>query len=238
MMIVKPFQKQSSPGQTACASRSRLLRILLSTSATAAILGACAAWVAGSMLIGSSHQNVGNLPAELAGRAVEFPSTSGATLRGWLLTGERSRGAIVLMHGLRANRLAMLDRARFLSAAGYSVLLFDFQAHGDSSGDKITFGYLESQDAQAAVDFRRLKLPGQPIGVIGVSMGGAAALLASPKLDVDAMVLEEVYPDIEDAIADRLQMALGSWARILTPLLSLQMKPRLGVSAGMMRPLD
>src|SRR5262249_31537030 len=134
--------------------------------------------------------------------------------------------------------LAMLDRARFLSAAGYSVLLFDFQAHGDSSGDKITFGYLESKDAQAAVDFSRLKLPGQPIGVIGVSMGGAAALLASPKLDLDATVLEDVDPDIEGAVAGRLQMALGSWARILTPLLSLQMKPRLGVSAGMMRPLD
>jgi fermentation-respiration switch protein FrsA (DUF1100 family) len=33
-------------------------------------------------------------------------------------------------------------------------------------------------------------------------------------------------------------MALGGWARILTPLLSLQMKPRLGVSADEMRPVN
>src|SRR5262249_31113660 len=63
-------------------------------------------------------------------------------------------------------------------------------------------------------------------------------LLASPKLEVDAMVLEEVYPDIRTAIADRFQMALGGWARALTPLLSLQMKPRLGVSADQMRPVN
>ena len=142
------------------------------------------------------------------------------------------------MHGLRANRLAMLNRARFLTAAGYSVLLFDFQAHGESTGDTITFGYLESKDARAAVDFVRLKYPNGPVGIIGVSMGGAAALLASPKLDIDAVVLEEVYPDIKSAIADRFQMALGGWARMLTPLLSLQMKPRLGVGADQMRPID
>src|SRR5262249_61712350 len=108
MMIVKPFQKQSSPGQTACASRSRLLRILLSTSATAAILGACAAWVAGSMLIGSSHQNVGYLPAEVAGRAVEFPHTSCGRLRGWIFTVDRLRVRICLSQALRSTRLAMI----------------------------------------------------------------------------------------------------------------------------------
>jgi alpha/beta superfamily hydrolase len=52
------------------------------------------------------------------------------------------------MHGVRANRLSMVERARFLSYAGYSVLLFDFQGHGESTGQHITFGYLESKDAR------------------------------------------------------------------------------------------
>jgi uncharacterized protein len=154
--------------------------------AAAAILGVSAAWIAGSLLIGSSHQRVGDLPAGLPVQAVEFPSTSGATLRGWMFSGNSDHGALILMHGLRANRLAMLDRARFLSAAGYTILLFDFQAHGESTGEEITFGYLEGKDARAAVDFIKLKLPNDPIGVIGVSMGGAAALLASPRLDANA----------------------------------------------------
>jgi len=53
-------------------------------------------------------------------------------------------GTIVLMHGVRANRLSMVRRAEMLHRAGYSVLLFDFQAHGESPGSHITMGYLES----------------------------------------------------------------------------------------------
>jgi fermentation-respiration switch protein FrsA (DUF1100 family) len=142
------------------------------------------------------------------------------------------------MHGVRANRLSMLERARFLSHADYSVLLFDFQAHGESTGEHITFGQLESMDAQAAVSFLRSNAPGEKIGVIGVSLGGAAALLASPPLDVNAMVLEMVYPTINQAISNRLTMRLGGWASSLTPLLSWQFKPRLGIDAESLRPID
>jgi uncharacterized protein len=142
------------------------------------------------------------------------------------------------MHGVRSNRLGMLDRARFLSHAGYSVLLFDFQAHGSSTGDHITFGYLESRDARAAIKFLRANAPGEKIGVMGVSMGGAATLLADPPLDVDAVVLEMVYPSIREAISNRLTMRLGGWSSALTPLLAWQLKFRLGVDPEALRPID
>ena len=144
---------------------------------------------------------------------------SGSTIHGWFIPGQKGAGAIVLMHGVRANRLAMVGRARFLSRAGYTVLLFDFQAHGESPGAHITFGYLERRDAVAAVRFMRANAPGEKVGVIGVSMGGAAALLATPPLEVDAMVLEMVYPTIDQAVSNRLTMRLVGWARVLTPLL-------------------
>jgi len=132
----------------------------------------------------------------------------------------------------------MLGRARFLSRAGYSVLLFDFQAHGESKGEQIAFGYLESRDAQAAVAFVRHTRPNEKVGVIGVSMGGAALLLASPRVEVDAMVLEMVYPTMNEAISNRLKASLGNWAGVLTPLLSWQFRPRLGVGTGALRPID
>ena len=81
-----------------------------------------------------------------------------------------------------------------------SVLLFDFRAHGESTGDRITFGALESVDARAALDFLRTELPAERIGAIGVSLGGAAALLGREPLPVDALVLEAVYPAIDVAI--------------------------------------
>jgi len=132
----------------------------------------------------------------------------------------------------------MLERARFLSSEGYGVLLFDFQAHGESRGRHITFGYLESLDAASAVDFVRQKKPSDKVGIIGVSMGGAASLLATPPLDVQAMVLESVYPTIEEAVTDRLTNRIGSWAGIMTPLLTVQLKPRIGVGVEQLRPID
>lgn len=197
-----------------------------------------AVWLAGNLLSAPVNQPVGELPTDLTGRAVQFPSSSGTTIHGWLIQGREGEGAVILMHGVRANRLSMLDRARFLARAGYSVLLFDFQAHGESAGQHITFGYLESRDAQAAVDFLRATLPREKIGVLGVSMGGAAFLLASPPLNVNAVVFEMVYPTMEQAIANRLKIRLGEWAGVLTPLLSWQFKPRLGVGTGALRPID
>jgi alpha-beta hydrolase superfamily lysophospholipase len=195
-------------------------------------------WLAGSALTAPEPQAIGDLPADLPGMPVQFRSSSGTTIHGWFVSGRKGGGAIVLMHGVRANRLSMLERARFLSQAGYAVLLFDFQAHGESGGQHITFGYLESRDAQAAVSFLRSNAPDERIGVIGISMGGAAALLASPPLDVNAMVLEMVYPTIDQAIGNRLMMRLGGWAGSLTPLLSWQLKPRLGIGAEALRPID
>jgi uncharacterized protein len=195
-------------------------------------------WIAGSILIAPANEAVGSLPADVLGGPVQFPSESGVVIHGWFLAGRKGAGGVVLMHGVRANRLSMLERARFLSRAGYSVLLFDFQAHGESEGKRITFGYLESADARAAVSFLRANAPGEKVGVIGVSMGGAAALLASPPLEADAMVLEMVYPTIDQAVSDRLIVRFGRWSRAFTPLLTWQLRPRLGVSANALRPID
>jgi len=197
-----------------------------------------AIWVAGGVLSSPAPWPVGDLPADLTGQPVQFASASGETIHGWLIPGRQGAGAIALLHGLRSSRLGMLGRARFLSAAGYTVLLFDFQAHGESTGKRITFGYLESQDAQAAIQLLRTSAPGEKIGVIGLSMGGAAAILATPRLDVDAMSLETVYPRINQAIANRLAVRLGGWAGALSPLLSWQLKPRLGVGAEALCPVD
>src|SRR5262245_35726245 len=115
---------------------------------------------------------IGPTPTDLQSENVTFESASGSRLSGWFIRGQPRIGSVLLMHGIRANRLAMLDRARLLHQHGFSVLLFDFQSHGESQGRSITFGYLESLDAQAAFEYLRGRTPGERIGIIGVSLGG------------------------------------------------------------------
>ena len=198
----------------------------------------CAVWGAGSFLSRPAKHSIGALPANLQGRDVQFESGSGSELRGWLIPGRKGAGAVVLMHGFRGDRRQMLARASFLSEAGYGVLLFDFQAHGESPGNQITIGYLESRDAQDAVEFMKKNNHGEKLGVIGLSMGGAAAILASPALEVEAIVLEAVYPDIERAVANRVERYLGAWARGLGRLLIMQLPLRAGIEKEALRPID
>lgn len=195
-------------------------------------------WFAGTLIVHPQLRKIGEAPKHFQGRSVEFESRSGATLHGWFLPGNTGAGAVILLHGVRADRLAMLGRADFLHRAGYAVLLFDFQAHGESGGDRITLGWRESQDAISAIKFLRKILPEEKIGVIGVSMGGAAAILAKPPLEVTALVLEQVYPTIAQAAENRIALRLGEWSRMLSPLLLMQLKPRLGIEAKDLRPID
>ena len=181
---------------------------------------------------------VGDLPADLPGRTVRVLSPAAGTLKGWLVPGRRGAGAVLLLHGVRASRLDMLDRARFLHAAGHTVLLFDSRAHGESGGQRITFGYLESIDARAILAFLRRSVPGERVGVIGISLGGAAVLVGPQPLDVQALVLEAVYPTLEEAIDNRLALRFGALGPPLAPLLTVQLRPRLGFAAEDLRPID
>ena len=132
----------------------------------------------------------------------------------------------------------MLERARFLRAAGYSTLLIDLQATGESAGKSITFGWRERLDVVAAVQMLRQTSPGEPIGIIGISLGGAATVFAASEIDVQAVVLEAVYPTLERALENRMRMRFGQVGAAVAPLLLGQVKGRLGVSASEVSPLD
>lgn len=121
--------------------------------------------------------------------------------------------------------------------AGYATLLVDLQAHGESSGDNITAGFRERHDVAAAVDYARSRNPNHKIGVVGRSLGGAATLLASP-LEIDALVLESVYPTITEAVHNRVSIRLGPFHHVVAPILLAQLKPRLGIWPSQLRPID
>jgi fermentation-respiration switch protein FrsA (DUF1100 family) len=211
--------------------------------ATAGILAFAAAvivvsLVAGWALVRPIQAVIGKPPEELHAVPVAFPSDSGATLHGWWSPVATSGPAVLLLPGVRANRLSMVARAEFLKQAGYSVLLIDFQATGETAGSHITFGWLERRDVVAAVAFIRSRQPGGPIAIIGSSLGGAAALLAMPALHVNALVLEAVYPTVERATENRLHNYFGPFGPAASSLLLLQLPLRLGVSARQLRPVD
>lgn len=179
-------------------------------------------------------------PEALDAESVEFPSESGSRIHAWLSRGRPGTGAVLLLHGVGANRTSMVSRARFLHAQGFSVVAIDFQGHGESPGPHVTFGVRESDDARAALAFLRAALPGERVGVIGVSMGGAASLLGPAPLDVDAYVLESVYPTIRDAVRGRLGTWFGPLSAVgrgLAPAVIRAVSSEIGVRESELQPI-
>lgn len=210
--------------------RMRLLLISLQLILLLAVMGFT---YVGSRLIAPVNHPIALSATDLPVLEVKFDGVSG-----WYLAGKRRQSCVILMHSLRSDRLSMLARTQFLFAQGYSLLLFDFQAHGATPGTQISFGYRESWDALAAVRFMRREQGCQKLGVIGVSMGAAASLLGEGPLKVDALVLESLYSDIRVAIRNRLNVRLGILGDWLEPLLSYQIPLRLDLSLQQLQPLS
>jgi esterase/lipase len=183
----------------------------------------------GHQLVAPVPRAIGPPPASLGGETVKFRSGSGSEIVGWLTESVGAKGSVLLLHAIRADRRSMQDRAKFLHALGYNTLCMDFQAHGESTGEHITLGYLEAMDAAAGVAYLRRRYESVPVAVIGTSLGGASALMATYEQPPEAMVVEAVFGDAEVAVGNRLDMRFGKFGRLLSPLLTWQIQPLLGI---------
>ena len=132
--------------------------------------------------------------------SIVFRTSDGLTLRGVWVPAAGSDKAVVILHGHGSSYDFDVYRAPALHAAGFSVLLFDFRAHGRSDGKRMTFGYEERRDVLGAIEFlhqRGMK----HIGLLGFSYGGMVAMISAAE-----------YSPVEAAISD------GGPARIRTAI--------------------
>jgi esterase/lipase len=210
----------------------------LGLAALALLGGAGAVIAAGEVLSAPSRTTPGAVPAGLPATSVTIAgATPALAVKGWFVRGRPGQGDVLLLHGVRANRTEMLSRARFLARDGYTVLLIDLPAHGESGGERITFGAREKDGVQAALAWLRAQAPGERIGAIGVSLGAAALVLAHPSPGLDAVVLESMYPTIEEAVANRLRSRFGAPGAWSAGLLVQQLPWCLQVAPAALRPI-
>lgn len=133
---------------------------------------------------------------------VDFPSMGGIRLAGWYGqgTGRRGTATIIVCHGWANHKGDMLGVAEVLRGFGFDVLLFDLHGWGDSDRGPVTFGDRETGDILGAVRFLKEQRHGkaQRIGLIGFSMGAAAAIRATAQSsDIDALVADASYARLD-----------------------------------------
>jgi pimeloyl-ACP methyl ester carboxylesterase len=193
-------------------------------------------WHIGTMLIARQPRQALAAPDGFPVERVVLDQADAPELVGWVADRKGSCGAIVLLHGRGANRLALVQRAKLLFGAGYSVILFDLSGHGESGGAIQGFGYSEGQDAARIIAFARQRFPGQKLGASGSSLGATAFVFAAQQAPADAYVLEQLYASLRETTAWR--MPFHFWRGFQADVLLAQMPVRLGLSADDVRPVD
>ena len=153
-------------------------------------------------------QKVGANPEDFA---VSAPD--GVLLRGWKVRSASANGHwVLLFHGVSDNRTGMTGQAALLLHHGYSVVMMDARAHGDSGGNMATFGLLERRDTRAIIDaLSTTETPRNPFA-LGSSMGAAIALQsAAVEPRIAAVVAESSFSDLREVTFDYAGLHWSPW---------------------------
>lgn len=120
--------------------------------------------------------------------------------RGWLLRGQESAPAIILLHRYGTDRSWILDLGvKINEQTNFTVLMPDERGHGDTPHVRgTTFGGCEADDVAAALDFLKSiknssggSLVGKDFGIYGIELGALAGLKAAAKNEnVKTLILD------------------------------------------------
>ena len=101
---------------------------------------------------------------------------------------------VILVHGAGGDHVSTYPLAEEYLKHGWQVLSYDQRGSGDSSDDKVSFGYFEQLDTACVVDYAVNTLHCSRIVVHGQSMGAATVALYATsehaKDYVDAIILD------------------------------------------------
>lgn len=126
-------------------------------------------------------------------RDVLLPTSNHKLIHGWYIPAADSRPAptLIVLHGWGSNSEMMLPLADPFYHAGYALLFVDARNHGASEGDSFSSLPRFAEDLESALDWllQQPETDTARIGLIGHSVGAAAALLvASRRKEIAAVV--------------------------------------------------
>lgn len=128
----------------------------------------------------------------------------GTLLRGWKVRCAHPSGDwVLLLHGRSQNRLSTLEYANFLLQSGYSVVMMDARAHGESGGTISTYGHVERYDVSDILNALAASETVNQVFALGESMGAAVALQAAAvDSRVNAVVAEGAFRNLHEVMFD------------------------------------
>jgi dipeptidyl aminopeptidase/acylaminoacyl peptidase len=177
---------------------------------------------------------------DLRPESVKIHSRTGVNLTGRFFRSD-GNATVLLASGYGDTQDQMLPFAEFLHRAGHNVLTYNMRSRGNSEGEYVTLGLLEQADMISAVDYlsKRPDVDVHHIGALGISMGGAIAILAAAKdVRIKAVVDDCGFSDAPGVIAASFEHFIHLPAFPFAPVTVWIADMRAGIDVTTVRPMD
>jgi uncharacterized protein len=155
----------------------------------------------------------------------------------------RTPGTVLFLHGYAEEPSGLRERMDALNAHGWDVATLDLRVHGQSGGDRASFGPREARDIatwiDALADSGRLQSAADPtVALWGRSMGASVCVHAANDPRIAALVLEAPYDDLKAPLIRVLRRKHVPFGRLFAALLSRRTRRLSGVSLFRPSPIE
>lgn len=170
--------------------------------------------------------------SDLNAKAIFLTTDDDLSIAAWDVSTDESKLTVILLSGIeKPSVTAFKGYSKMLKDHGYSSLLIEMRAHGDSDGERVALGMEEYLDVKAGVDYIKQKNNDEKIVVWGTSMGAATAITSAGMIDeVDGVISCSAYSSWTDVFSDYLVMmgAPKSIAFLERPFIDLYIGTKYG----------
>lgn len=222
--------------------RKIALRSAVAVVAVFAIVGAIG-WIGSERALHPAYYHYKHSLADypdLHAEEIAIKSASGVVLRGRFFEGS-NRDLIILVSGYGDTQQQMLPYAEFLHRAGFDTLTYNARARATSGGEYVTLGVLEQVDLESVVQYatHRADVDANRMGALGISMGGATAILTAARDQrIRAVVDDSGFSDAPSAIAAGFEHFIHLPAIPFAPVAVWIASHRAGIDVNGVRPDD
>jgi dienelactone hydrolase len=143
---------------------------------------------------GTAETNDPQLDPEQSGLSHEdltVTNPQGNRLHGWLFADPGDRGTVLVAGGNAQNISSIYDDSHYLIGNGFRVLVFTYQGFDQNQGRADLNSLIG--DAQAFYLYVQLRYPGEPIAIVGYSLGAVAGICLADRDPVRAIVGEGLF---------------------------------------------
>ena len=140
-------------------------------------------------------------------KTIHITTSDSLKIKCWYSQLDSVHGTVILFHGFSCNKSFVLNEANEFVRRGYNVLMPDTRGHGESSGNKTSYGYYEAEEVKLAFDYVK-GLGERNIYLWGMSMGAVEIMkaMADYNLSAKGLILEMPFGSLQSHIKARLHI--------------------------------